>query len=98
MKESTLTKAILAMVKARRQAGARIKAVKIHGSQYMEAGTPDIDLCFNGRAFKLEAKTGKGKTTPIQDRRLREWNDAGAVTGVVRSVADVEELLDGEYR
>lgn len=94
MKESALIKAILAMVKARRQAGARIKAVKIHGSQYSEAGTPDIFICADGRLFALEAKVGKGKTTPIQDRRLQEWRDAGAVVGVVRSVGDVERLLD----
>ena len=94
MKESALIKAILAMVKARRQAGASIKAIKHHGSQYSEAGTPDIFICADGRLFALEAKVGKGKTTRLQERRIKEWRDAGAVVGVVRSVADVEGLLD----
>jgi len=94
MNESTLIKNILTMVKARRQAGAAIKAIKNWGGQYTEAGTPDIFICADGRLFAVEAKVGKGKTSPIQDRRLVEWKDAGAVVGVVRSVADVEELLD----
>ncbi len=39
----------------------RTRAVKMHGSAYTRAGTPDILGCTHGRFFVLEAKV-VGKT------------------------------------
>ncbi len=57
------------------------------------AGDPDITGCIRGRHLELEVKRPGGKPTPLQEKRLREWRDAGAVVEVVASVEDVREIL-----
>jgi hypothetical protein len=57
------------------------------------AGDPDITGCIRGRHLELEVKRPGGKPTPLQEKRLREWRDAGALVGVVASVEAVQELL-----
>ena len=76
--------------------GARAR--KVHPSRYAGAGEPDVDAVVRGRAVKLEVKApGASRgATALQLKRLREWASAGAVTGVVRSVGDVRELLARE--
>lgn len=73
--------------------GIGAKVIKIHGGLGM-AGTPDLIGCYQGKGFALEAKTDKGKVTPLQERELKAWAASGAITGVVRSVDDVRELLN----
>ena len=84
MRESRLVSLILAYLNGL-PAG---KAIKIHGSQFMEAGTPDVLAVVNGRAVLVEVKTGT-KTSPIQEYRIGQWRDAGAVVVVARSLDDV---------
>lgn len=67
-------------------------ARKVHGSQY-QTGQPDIDACVSGIAVKIEVKMPGREPTPLQAKRLREWEDAGAVVGCVHSMAELEELL-----
>ena len=88
MTEKALIKRIMRELKA---AGA--KAIKIHGSIYSEAGTPDIIGCYRGYAFAIEAKVNCGKSSKIQDCRLREWAHAGAITGIAREDFDVDNFL-----
>jgi len=57
------------------------------------AGDPDIDVCIRGRSVQLEVKRPGEKPTLLQMRRLCEWRNAGAVAGVVTSVAEVRTLL-----
>ena len=58
------------------------------------AGDPDIDACCRGRSVQLEVKRPGEKPTALQLKRIEEWRQAGAITGVVTSVADVRDLLD----
>ena len=55
------------------------KATKNHGNQYTEIGNPDIFGCIRGRAFVIELKKPLGKTTPMQQDRIREWASAEAI-------------------
>jgi hypothetical protein len=60
------------------------------------AGEPDIDACLQGRSVQLEVKRLGEDATPLQAMRLEEWRRAGALTGVVHSVAEVRALLMAE--
>jgi len=63
------------------------KVVKIHGSSFAEAGTPDLLGCLRGRCFALEVKRDeKHRATALQLMRLHQWHLAGAQVGVVWSV------------
>lgn len=89
MTEALLTRQILHALRAL----PRAWAVKIHGSAYQDAGTPDILGCYAGRMFALEVKTPRGRVTPIQARTLARWEQTGAVAAVVRSVAGALEAI-----
>ena len=72
------------------------KAIKVHGSQYMEAGTPDIICVHHGTPYFLEAKQPGKKPTKIQKHRLSQWTEAGALCHVVTSLTDVREMLSSK--
>jgi Holliday junction resolvase len=71
------------------------KAEKRHGSQYSEAGAPDISACYKGQSIQIEVKRPGEQPTPIQHKRLRQWAEAGAFTGWVTSVEEVKHLMSG---
>ena len=82
-----------------------VKAIKAHGSVYMELGTPDIAASAKmecphcgarGQAFLLEGKKPGRKPSAIQRKRLREWNDAGAIVGIIYSVAEAVAVVQGD--
>lgn len=58
------------------------------------AGDPDITGCLSGRHFEFEVKRPGEHPTQLQLRRLCEWKDAGAITGIVTSTEEVRELLE----
>ena len=58
------------------------------------AGDPDIDACIRGRSLQLEVKRPGEKPTLLQLKRLEEWRQAGALVGVVTSVAEVRTLFE----
>lgn len=66
--------------------------IKTYGSVY-SAGQPDLLGCYQGRTLALEVKRPGGKPTKLQAALLKKWGAAGAITGVVTSVEEVEELL-----
>lgn len=68
-------------------------AMKVHGSVYQDAGTPDILGCHRGRMFALEAKLPGKHPTEIQARTLARWEAAGAIVGVIHSADDAVALL-----
>lgn len=76
-----------------RQSGEPIYWLKVHGSAMQRAGEPDLSITYAGRSIKAELKTEKGKATPLQLHRLKEWEAAGATVGVVRSLDDLKSLL-----
>jgi RecB family endonuclease NucS len=54
--------------------------LKVHGSMYQPAGTPDILACINGRFVAIEVKRPNGGVV-------------SALSIVARSVEDVSEML-----
>lgn len=65
------------------------------GSVYMPRGLPDIIGCFKGRFVALEVKRPGEQPRKIQEHTLKLLRSAGAVTGVVYSVADVRQIIEG---
>lgn len=88
-KESNLTRRILTYLNSL----PGCKAIKIHGSVHQQRGTPDILCVLRGQAIFFEVKVGSGRTTEIQQHRIRQWRSVGAKVEVVRSVEEVKTLL-----
>lgn len=89
MREATLTKNVIRALRAR-----GVYCVKIHGSQYQEAGLPDLWCVVSGRLVCLEVKTAKGKATKIQQTQLVRLRKAGATAEVVRSVEEAIVIIE----
>jgi hypothetical protein len=88
--ERAIVKAILSYLNSLSGCLAR----KRWGGGMGVAGDPDIDACIRGRSVQLEVKRPGEKPTALQEKRIEEWTQAGAIAGVVHSVADVRNLLD----
>jgi hypothetical protein len=88
--ERAIVKAILAYLNGLPGCLAR----KRWGGGMGVAGDPDIDSCIHGRSLQLEVKRPGEKPTPLQLKRLEEWRKAGALAGVVTSVAATRALLE----
>jgi len=69
------------------------KAIKVHGNEFTESGTPDIDCCLDGRSVKLEVKCKGEKPTPIQEYRLQEWEESGALVRVITGIQQAKEFI-----
>lgn len=50
---------------------------------YGRSGVPDIVGCYNGYFFAIECKAGKGTTTALQDKNIKEIEKAGGRVIVV---------------
>ena len=82
---------------------AKIKAIlKEHGAYYAmpigtglgNSGVPDFLVCHNGKFLGIEAKAGKGKTTALQEKNLRDIDRAGGLTLVITEEnIDVLEMM-----
>ena len=64
-----------------------------HVKTFGITGLPDIIGCYKGKFFGLEVKSETGKTSPLQKYTIMVIGKAGGIVGVVRTVADVKELL-----
>ena len=75
----------------------RCRARKVHGSIY-SGGEPDIDCCFKGRSIKIEVKKPGEKVDDkgLQQKILKEWEDAGAISFWVTSIEEVVNRLSKE--
>lgn len=62
---------------------------KIHGSEFMAAGLPDLVCCVRGRFVAIEVKTPTGTSSKRQRYMHRVIEEAGGVVIVATSVADV---------
>jgi Holliday junction resolvase len=60
---------------------------------YGSSGVPDVVCCLDGRFIGIECKAGKGKTTALQDKNLREISEAGGLAMIVNE-DNVEQLTD----
>jgi hypothetical protein len=87
--ESRIQRAIQQMVKER---GGFV--FKVHGSETMMAGLPDLAIVYRGVPVYFEVKTPTGQLSDRQRYVMRQLVKAGAVVGVPRSVADASAMLD----
>ena len=72
--------------------------VKIHGSAYMPAGTPDILVCLAGRFIGIEVKKPSGGVvSTLQRLKIKQIQNAGGVAFVARSVNDVRKELQRQH-
>lgn len=83
-----------AIMKAVRKRGGF--CFKVHGSETMMAGLPDIVVCYKGLFVGMEVKTAVGRLSTRQvyvHERIRRDGSEG-ITAVPRSVADALTVLD----
>lgn len=57
------------------------------------AGDPDLYGAWAGVPWAIELKRPGESPTLLQRARLAEWERAGAVTGVVHSILELQDLL-----
>ncbi|SHL09234.1 VRR-NUC domain-containing protein [Alicyclobacillus tolerans] len=93
MRESGIQRNILKALNALPQT----KAINLHGSAYMEAGTPDLLCVSKGRVYFLEVKRPGHKATSIQQHVQRAWRDAGARVAVVTSASEALQVVSQSY-
>jgi len=53
---------------------------------YGRSGVPDVVACLRGRFIGIECKAGKGQTTALQDKNLRDIENAGGISWVVNEI------------
>jgi hypothetical protein len=65
------------------------------GTGYGNSGVPDFLCCVRGRFLAIEAKAGKGKTTALQDKNIKQIIASGGLAIVVNedSIEELEFLL-----
>jgi len=90
MKESAIVTKILKHLNAT----PFCKGIKLPGGPYLEVGTPDIVFSYHGWCGFIEVKTPTGTVSKIQEHRLKQWSDTGAVARVARCVEDVDEAMN----
>ena len=62
------------------------------GTGYGSSGVPDFLCCVNGNFLAIEAKAGKGTTTALQNKNIREIKESGGMAVVI-----AEEQLELGY-
>lgn len=67
--------------------------LNVHGNGRQTSGQPDTFACVRHRMVTIELKQPGKVPTPLQFKRLREWEGAGALVGWATTVAEVHELL-----
>lgn len=68
-------------------------AFKVHGSEYMMAGLPDLIVCYRGLFVGLEVKMPGGRLSARQGYVHARLRTAGAEIAVVQSVAEALGVL-----
>ena len=65
------------------------------GTGYGNSGVPDFLCCVRGRFLAIEAKAGKGKTTALQDKNIKQIIASGGLAIVVNedNMQELESLL-----
>jgi hypothetical protein len=76
---------------ALRQHGAFV--FKVHGSEYMMTGLPDLIVCYRGQFFGLELKLPGNKTSPRQDYIGEKIQLAGGQWAAVHSIEEALSIV-----
>lgn len=73
---------------------------KEHGGIYGTAGIPDIIVCAKGRFVALEVKLPGGRygATALQQKTIRDIQEAGGAAAVVRSVDEAIQIVKEAMR
>jgi hypothetical protein len=87
--ETRIQRAIQKMIKER---GGFV--FKVHGSETMLAGLPDLISCYRALFVAFEVKTETGTVSPRQRFVIRNIMGASGIAVVARSVADASRVLD----
>ena len=68
------------------------------GTMYGNSGVPDFLCCVRGRFMAIEAKAGKGTTTALQEKNLKQIRESGGLTAVIyeTNIADLKAWFEGE--
>lgn len=95
-RQPVLEKAVVARIMAMLKKVPGIVVRKRHGTAMGVAGDPDLYGSINGHHFEIEVKRpddSSSQLTELQTKRLQEWELAGAITGVARTVDDARVIL-----
>jgi len=90
MTETTLQHAIQEAI--RKRGGLTLK---LHGSPYMRAGTPDLLCTLNGVPAMVEVKLPGRVVTLKQRHELKQWEAQGWRAGVAHSVEEALAIITG---
>lgn len=63
------------------------------GTGFGNSGVPDFLCCVGGKFLAIEAKAGKGKTTALQEKNMRDIEAAGGRALVVSDDPITQEVL-----
>ncbi len=77
MREKSLHERIMAYINI--QPGCKCR--KRHGTAYGHKGDPDLYGSLCGLHFEFEIKQKGEKPTPLQQKRLKEWEATGSIVG-----------------
>lgn len=93
-RESRLSRLIMAALR-----GEGAWCIKIHGSEFMPVGTPDILGCYRGLFFAFETKLPekRSNTSAMQIRTLEKLQAAGALAHVVCSPEEAVDAMMKHY-
>lgn len=67
---------------------------KIHGSEMMMAGLPDLIACRQGHFYGIEVKTPRGRVSERQRYVHKQIKASGGTVIVARSVEEALEQLE----
>ncbi len=94
--QPVLEKSVVAGIVRRLREQPGVVVRKRHGTAMGVAGDPDLYGSIGGRHFEIEVKRpdAAAELSELQRQRLKEWEQAGAIVGVARSVEDALAILD----
>ena len=101
IREATILEASLRLLRIHPRVGwahrANVGAVRMSGARYVRFGfvgcSDIIGQMRDGRFLAIECKAPRGRVTDDQKAFLERVQRHGGVSGVVRSVQDVDDLL-----
>ena len=64
------------------------------GTGYGNSGVPDFLCCVNSMFLAIEAQAGKGTTTALQAKNLREIQESGGFTLVLSEESIKQRVLE----
>lgn len=68
---------------------------KVHGSEYMMSGLPDLIVCYRGYYAGIEAKDPSNKRRDVRQSYVhRKIRESGGIVRVAQSVPEALAVLD----